>query len=126
MFPQGREFVRRRGDEHAFLFVVPERFAAQKGNRCVENRRVPGYLDVFGDGVRQPDQIVGTAGSHAEVGIRMPPVLNVAERKLARGAGQDVFAGEMRRGVEKSQRILKLIAESESSARLVQRRAAPE
>ena len=61
--------------------------------------------------------------AHARVGV--PPMLHVAFNELPARGKQDVGPRELRARVNKGQRILKLIAEAESSAGLVERGASP-
>src|SRR4029079_17218531 len=56
----------------------------------------------------------------------MPPMLDIAFQKLARGRCQYVAARQTGIEVHERQRILQLIPKSKSPAGLIQRRASPE
>ena len=56
----------------------------------------------------------------------MPPVLHVAFAELAGRAEQQVFAQQARLGMDERHRVLQLIAEAESAARLVVAAARPQ
>ena len=76
-------------------FVLPfgESIAFEERNRLRPARSVAGGFDEVADRIGQPQQIVGNARAHAAPGGRMPPVLDVAFDELARGAAQNLLAG---------------------------------
>src|SRR6186713_57833 len=56
----------------------------------------------------------------------MPPVLDVTLFELMRGSAQNVGAGDVGRCIDEGKTILKLIAESQCSAGLINRRTTPD
>ena len=103
-----------------------KRLGLEKRNHFLENRSVAGGPHVMGSHKRQPKQIVGNPGADAGAGFGMPPMLDVAFHELPRGGAQDLFARDLRRGMNQGHDILKLIAKSVSAARLIKGRAAPD
>ena len=81
--------------------------------------------DVFGDRVRQPEQIVGTAAPQSSTGGLVPPVLHVALDELARGAAQQMLSRQLRPRQGERHHVLKLVAEPVRAAGLEEAGAAP-
>ena len=106
------------------LFLQERRL--KEGCRGVQNRRVAGHGYVVADRVRKPEQIVRTAATNAGSGWLMPPMLYVSLGELPRSGPQNHFARGLRRRVDQGQGILQLIPEAVGSARLIQRRTAPD
>ena len=90
-----------------------ERAHRQVGNAFVEYRRVARHAHVR------------KASAHAAAALRMPPVLHVALDELTRRGAQDVGARDIPFRVHERQGVLKLIAESERAAALIECRASP-
>ncbi len=74
----------------------------------------------------QPEQIVGTPGASSLTGRLVPPVLHVSLEELARGCMEQMGTQEVGPREAERHRILKLIAEAERSARLVEGGSGPE
>ena len=87
------------GNRHVFLFMRFEDGAFEKRRFQVQNRVIPGDLDIAPNRVGEPQQIVRTAGSNAEAGFGMPPVLHIALGELTRCRQQNVRVGQLRRRV---------------------------
>src|SRR5215467_6991575 len=113
-------------DEKALLLAGSKRRTFEIRYFLVENRRVSGHLDVMRDGIRQPQQVIGTTGAYAQTGLRMPPMLDVAFQELARCRSQKMGACHFWNGVDKSHRVLHLIAKAKCATGLVERRTPPE
>ena len=65
-------------------------------------------------------------GAYAPASRRMPPVLDVAFKELARGGTKQMLAGQRRFGMHERHYVLQLITKTVGAARLVKSRAAPE
>ena len=78
------------------------------------------------DRIGQPDHIIRDHGPDTGSGARQPPMLNVAFHELPPRGIEDLVAREIRIVKQKRQRILKLVAESERPARLIEGRARPD
>src|SRR5688572_29972949 len=92
----------------------------------IEHIRVAGDLDVPAGGERKPEVVVRTTGAYAAAKRRMPPVQDIAFRKLLCRAPKQVFADQARLRVRERHGILQLVAEAECAAGLVVAAAAPE
>src|SRR5690606_409187 len=92
----------------------------------VEEGAVAGGADVEGDGVGEPEEVVGEAAADAGLGDGVPPVEDVALGELVGGVAADLLAGEVGAGVEERGGVLELVAVAEGAAALVERGAAPE
>ncbi len=97
----------------------------QERHPLVENGRVAGDADVVAGDERQEVQVVGDARADPASGRRVPPVLHVAFFELPRRRSQNLRPRLLRRAVDQRHRVLKLVAEPERSARLVEARPAP-
>src|SRR4029450_8730283 len=75
-----------RGEVHLRLPRLERRRFEERDLR-VEEGLVSGRGDVFGDRVREPEQVVGAAGPGSLPGGGVPPVLDVASAELAGGRG---------------------------------------
>ena len=84
--------------------------------------RVPGSLDIFAQRPDQPQQIVGAAGADALVAVRVrvPPVHDVALDILVTAGVEDALARVNGADEQKIHAVLKLIAEADRAAALVQ------
>ena len=85
----------------------------------------PRDVDVAGDDVGQPEQVVGDPRAHAAPAGRVPPVLDVALDELPGRGAQQVLARQPGRGDHQRQHVLQLIAESVGAAGLIEGRARP-
>ena len=84
-------------------------------------------VDIVADDERQPEIVVGEARADAAAGRRMPPMLHVAFLELLRGrCRMHMLARTCGMAVHQRHHILQLVAESERSARLIERRASPD
>ena len=108
------------------FLVRAQRAPFEEVHALVEHVRVAGDLDVATGGEREPEVVIRTAGPHAAPQRGMPPVQDVAFRKLLCRAAKQVFADQARLRVRERHRILQLVAETEGSAGLVVAAAAPE
>ena len=79
-----------------------------------------------GDDVRQPEQIVGTAGAQPAAGRFVPPVLHVAFDELTARRAEQVRARELGPRERQRHHVLQLIAKAERAAGLVVAAARPE
>ena len=87
------------GDTHGhdvgFVLVGLERRRLEERHRPRRARIVAGPLDVAGQAVRQPEEVVGAARPRAAAARRMPPVLHVALDELARRCEHEVCAAQL-------------------------------
>src|SRR6266851_2231032 len=90
MVPQRRRLRGNRWDEEPFLLAGGERCTIQIRYFLIEDRRVSRYLDVLCHRVRQPKQVIGTTGAHAQTSFRMPPMLDITFGELARSRGENM------------------------------------
>ena len=88
-------------------------------NLLIQHPAVAGGDDIAAGGQRQPEIIVGAVGAHPAADRRMPPVLHIAFLELAGGREQQMFAHQMRSGVDQGHDVLQLIAETKGPSRLV-------
>src|SRR5580692_3284148 len=85
MLKQCRARLRNARLEIGVILALGQHISVQKRNDFVQHGYFAGCFDEVSDGVRQPQEIVRDAGSHATPQWRMPPVLNIAFNKLSRG-----------------------------------------
>src|SRR5205823_3762918 len=107
-------------------FFGLERFPFEKRNRLVEDRPVAGNLEIMNDAVGKPEQVVGDPCAHSFSRRGMPPVLNIPFAELARRGGENLGPSDVAPRDRQSQRVLQLVAEPESSSRLVEGGAPPD
>ena len=108
------------------FLAISEQAGFEEGDGFGEHAGIAGGGDVAGGGVGQPQEIVGDAGARAAAGGGKPPVLDVAFLELARGADEQMFAGQPGAFVQEREGILQLVAEAVGAAGLVEAGAAPE
>ena len=94
-------------------------------HRRVEHPSVPGDLDVTGDRVGQPQEVVREARANAPARRRVPPVLHVPFGKLSGRCSQEVGPGLARFRVQEREHVLELVAEPVCPARLVEAPTGP-
>src|SRR5665213_1428705 len=92
----------------------------------VEDIGVAGNHDVATCRQRKPQIIIRTVSAYTAPCRRMPPVLNIALRELARSTAQKVLSHQLRRSVDKRHHVLQLIAKAERTARLIERVTRPQ
>src|SRR5688572_5704628 len=97
----------------------------QERHVYIEQRCVTRGLDVVADNERQEIEVVGDSRSDAAALRRVPPVLHVSLFELSGGRSHDLSARFVSGAVHKRHRVLQLVAEAESAARLVEPSAAP-
>src|SRR6185437_7901347 len=97
----------------------------EESHRLVEHAAVAGRAHVAARRKGQPQKIIRAARAHTASLRWMPPVLDVALRKLPRRAAQQMLAHEERLGVNERHHVLQLVAEAERPARLIKRVAPP-
>ena len=114
------------GYEHALVLARLQKRALDEVHFFIEYAGVTCHADILRNYVRKPQEIVRAKRTNAITRFRMPPMLRIAFGELACRRHQNVFPSNLWRGVQKRHGILQLIAESESSARLIQRGPAPE
>ncbi len=102
-----------------FVFIVREQRRLQKRYAFIEDTRVTGCSYVFGDDVRQPEQIVGTTRAESTAGRLVPPVLHVAFGKLPSCGAKEVLARKVRPCERQCHHVLQLIAKAKRAAGLV-------
>src|SRR4051812_2545609 len=76
--------------------------------------------------VWQPDEIVGNSGAHPAAERRMPPMLDIALWELAGGRSENVLPCEPGGRDDERHHVLKLVAEPEGAAGLVETAPRPE
>ena len=86
----------------------------------------PVVRHVLGGDMRQPEQVVGTAGAKPATGRLVPPVLDVAFDELSSRGSKQMVAREGRPREQQRHHILQLIAEAECAAGLVVAAARPQ
>ena len=86
----------------------------------IENRDIARRSDVLGRHVGEPGQVIRAACSHPTTRGRVPPVQNVSLLELMLGRLQNVRPRDRRGGMEHRKDVLKLVAISERSARLIE------
>ena len=94
--------------------------------RLVQHRHVIRGAQVVQAGKGQPQQIVRKVRAHARAVRRVPPVLHVALRKLARGRGQDLLAQQVRRAPGQRQCVLQLVTKPGGTTGLIEAGFAPQ
>ena len=113
------------GLEVRFGLARREHRPVEKGHDLVQDGDVPRHLEVVGDGVRQPDRIVGDPRPDAPPRGRVPPVLHVALHELAARGPEQVLPGRLRAGHRKGHHVLELVAEAIGSPGLIEGRPRP-
>src|SRR5215471_15165188 len=121
----GARFGNRRLKKDVPL-AGPEARSLEERDRFIENGPLPGNLDILCRDIGEPDAVVRHARAYAAAGFWQPPMLHIAFGKLARSRAQNMPAGNVRFHDRKRSRILKLIAEAISAARLIEARTRPD
>ena len=95
--------------------------------RCgIQNLRVAGDVHVVAYRKWKPQQIVRAPGANTCSGRQMPPMLHVSFDELPRSSAQNHLARDIRRRIDKCQRILQLVTKPISAARLIQSGTSPD
>src|SRR5580658_3255307 len=130
MLEEGSGFVGDDGLKVRIRLSGSQCLALQKRYAFIQYRGVASRLDVMSGRVRKPDPVVGNAGADAGparslFSRRKPPMLDVALSELSSGGAQQMLTRQG--GPAKSERhaILKLVAESVGTARLIKGRSCP-
>jgi hypothetical protein len=126
MLEQRANFRGHAGHAVRLNLIAGQRRRFEKRNGFVEDADVAGRPHVFGDGVGEPQQVVGAAGTEAAAGRLMPPVLHVALHELSPRRAQQMLARQFGPRQRQRQDILQLIAKSVRAAGLVIAAARPE
>src|SRR5262249_56590476 len=92
----------------------------------VKDRRGSRDGDVVRRREGEPDPIIGNARSYSPSRGGMPPVLDVAFRKLSRGRAIELLARDVAGRHRQRHHILELIAKAVRSTRLIEARASPD
>ena len=108
----------------SFMLLRRERHGRKITHAHIKYRAVAGRRDIFGDGIRKPEHIIGATRAYSLVEQRkiahaMPPMKHITLGKLmCRTADYLVFCllGSLR---QKRKRILKLIAKAPCAAHLI-------
>ena len=101
------------------LFVIYER------RGLCQDRVVTRFADVIADEERQPEIVVAARRVIAEIGERVPPVIDRAVLELPRRVQHDLALGSCRIKRQPDLAVLELIAEPERARLLVVTRAPP-
>ena len=126
MLEQRRLLVGDRWEVVDFRLAGLERRRFEERHDFVQHRCIAGPPDIDGDGIREPQPIVGASRPCAAPARRMPPVLHVAFNELAGGGTKQVGTTDRRLRKDERQDVLKLVAESERAARLKRPAAGPD
>jgi hypothetical protein len=97
----------------------------EKGDDFVEDSAIPDDLEISGNDVRQPEQVIGNPRSDPAAARRVPPVLDVALLELPRRRAQQVLPCQLGLGDGERHHVLKLIAKPVRAAGLIERRPRP-
>ena len=111
------------------LFFTPVKRRRRKiRNAYREYFRIFRFFRVFAKRKRKPEQVVGIARAKPRFlsAVNVPPVSNVALGVLVRGATEYLLSAKRGRVFDKRKAVLKLIAETVSSAYLIKARARKE
>src|SRR5579859_1721171 len=84
--------------EVRFVLSLRERVALQERYNFIEHAVIARRLDELQDGIGKPQQVVRNARAHSASRRRVPPVLNIALRELARGGTQELLMSDIARG----------------------------
>src|SRR5262245_9683882 len=117
---------RNRGLEIGFEALVGKRRPIDERNLFVKYGRVPRDGDVVCRREGEPDPIVGNARSYTPSRRWMPPVLDIAFRKLPRRRATDLPTRDVAGRHRQRHDILELIAETVRAARLIEARTGPD
>ena len=121
-----RAGLRARGERLvAVVLVLRQLLARKEGIFRAQDLRVAGLLCILAHRPRQPQQVVRDARAHAVLDrcTRVPPVAHVPGGKLVRARETDLLARRPAVKQQQVHRVLKLVAEAERAAVLVQARA---
>jgi hypothetical protein len=108
------------------VLVWGEHPALKKRDIFIQHRVVARGGDVLERRVHQPESIVREARAHTLPARLVPPVLDVAFDKLTRGRTQQMRADEGGRRKPQRHHVLKLIAEAERAAGLIEGGSPPD
>src|SRR4029079_18914020 len=125
MLKEGRAHLGHLRLKIQFMLALRQSRALKKGHHFIQQGRIASDFKELDDCIRQPEQIVGDAGPHTASGWRMPPVLNITLRELARSGPQQMLACDIAGRDAEGHHVLELVTEPIAPAQLIKRRACP-
>ena len=95
VFEHGATLAGDRGLEVRLVLFRCEDGPFEEGDDLVKHGGIARRLEVLGDGVGQPDRVIGDPGAHSPAGRGMPPVLHVAFHELAAGGPEEMLPHDL-------------------------------
>src|SRR5688572_29508954 len=109
----------------AFMFARLERFCRKERDLLIQNGTVTADMYILSCDIGKPEQVVRNAGTDAVISRRVPPVKDVPLFELVAGSFQNVLARDLGPGIQEKHYILKLVAKTKSTARLIEGGSTP-